>query len=84
MDKKSKTLLLIVEIIVAGSIVFTFYNTVIWHNYLITDQVPCNPQLEKCLEEVDDNGNIEYYKIVKLMANNVPRCQYSVNPCETE
>jgi hypothetical protein len=84
MDKKSKTLLLIVELIVAGSIVFTFYNTVLWHNYLITDQVPCDPQSEKCSEELDDNGETEYYKVVELVANNAPYCRYSVNPCETE
>lgn len=88
MDKKSKILLAILLLLVAGSVVLTYYRIMIKRDYLISSQVECDPYTEKCfiwncdpestIEGESCTGDLEadvwYYKIVKRNASRIPLC----------
>ncbi len=84
MDKKSKILLGVFFLLIAMSIGATYYRIVVRRDYLIENQVDCDPTLEKCFvyhcdpatesctgNEAEDTS---YYKIAKRKANKIPDC----------
>ncbi len=88
MDKKSKILLIIFSLLLAGSVGITTYKYGVKNDYLISGSVPCNPQIESCFyypcEEGDDSCNpdeVEYYKKVEKKAFNIERCDPAVEGC---
>lgn len=83
MTKKTKTLYLITLIILLFVVTFTFYKIFILHNYLVSYEVPCDPQIESCFviecdQETEEDCNIDnsekYYKLVEKKAFNVIKC----------
>jgi len=94
MDKKSKILLAIFLLLIAGSVAFTYYRIMIKKDYLISSQVDCDPYTEKCFiwncnpESTvegeactgDPEVDVWYYKIAKRNASRIPLC----NPEEDE
>jgi hypothetical protein len=88
MDKKSKILLAIFFLLIAGSVAFTYYRIMLKKDYLISSQVDCDPYTEKCfIWNCDPNSTVEgeactgdpetdiwYYKIAKRNASRIPLC----------
>lgn len=88
MDKKSKILLLILSLALMGSAGVTFYRYFIINNYLITNNIPCDPKTEICFyvpcTEGDNTCNpagIEYYKKIEKNAYNIKLCDPKVDGC---
>jgi len=88
MDKKSKILLIILVLILIGSASVTFYRYFISNNYLITDNIACEPKTEVCFyvpcAEEDDACNsaeVEYYKKIEKNASNIKLCDPEVDGC---
>ncbi len=94
MDKKSKILIWIVVILIIGSVGATYWRIFVKKDYIISNEVDCDPYSEKCfIWECDPASTVEgeactgdaetdiwYYKIAQRKASNIPLC----NPDEDE
>ena len=94
MDKKSKLLIAIVTLLILVSILITFWRIMIQRDYIIENQIDCDPYTEKCfIWECDPNSTVEgeactgdpemdiwYYAVAQRKAANIPFC----NPEEDE
>ena len=88
MDKKSKILLAVFFLLIAGSVAFTYYRIMLKKDYLISSQIDCDPYTEKCfIWNCDPNSTVEgeactgdpemdvwYYKIAQRNASRIPLC----------
>jgi len=94
MDKKSKLLIAIVTLLILISILITFWRIMIQRDYIIENQIDCDPYTEKCfIWECDPASTVEgeactgdpemdiwYYAVAQRKAANIPFC----NPEEDE
>jgi len=94
MDKKSKLLIAVVVILIMISILITFWRIMIQRDYIIENQIDCDPYAEKCfIWECDPASTVEgeactgdpemdiwYYAVAQRKAANIPFC----NPEEDE
>ena len=88
MDKKSKILIWVVIILILGSVGATYWRIFVKKDYLISNQVDCDPYSEKCfIWKCDPASTVEgekctgdpdtdtwYYKIAERKASNIPLC----------
>lgn len=88
MDKKSKILLAVFFLLIAGSVAFTYYRIMLKKDYLISSQIDCDPYTEKCfIWNCDPESTVEgeactgdpemdvwYYKIAQRNASRIPLC----------
>jgi len=88
MDKKSKILFIIFGLLILGSVSFTYWKIMVKRDYVIENQVDCDPYEEKCFiwecdSESSEEGekctgnpddDIWYYKIARRKAVNIPLC----------
>jgi len=88
MDKKSKILIWIVVILIIGSVGATYWRIFVKQDYVISNEVDCDPYEEACfiwecvpgsLEEWeqctgDPEMDVWYYKLVERKAANIPLC----------
>jgi hypothetical protein len=88
MDRKSKILLAVFFLLIAGSVAFTYYRIMVKKDYLISSQIDCDPYTEKCfIWNCDPNStapgeactgdpevDVWYYKIAKRNASRIPLC----------
>lgn len=92
MDKRSKILLWVLVAAVALSVALAFYRTIIKHDYLISQEISCNPETESCFVLVCDPAEDDtcvgteaertsYYKIIEKKAYNIPLCDSSAGDC---
>jgi hypothetical protein len=94
MDKKSKILLGVLGVFITLSVSATFYKTVILQDFIVYNQIDCDPSSESCFVWVCDpaldgedacTGNPEedtwYFKIAYRNAMNVPECAPEDGDC---
>jgi len=90
MDKKSKILLWILILAAIVSVGITFYKTIIKKDYLISEQISCNPQIESCFVSrcdptIDEGCELDesttYYKIIEKKAANILLCDPNSESC---
>jgi hypothetical protein len=92
MDKKSKILFLVFGLLLAGSLLATYYRYIVVKDYVIEAQVNCDPLTEQCFVVVCDpemgeecSGNREedtsYYKILHRNARHIPACNPEAPDC---
>ena len=77
-------LIVLVSIFILGTLWYAFNRFYIEKDYLVTQQISCDPETENCFvwqcdpttetcsENEDDN--IAYYKIIEKRAFNIPEC----------
>jgi hypothetical protein len=96
MDKKSKILIIVVLILIAGSVVATYWRIMVKKDYIISAQADCDPTTDKCfIWNCDPNSQVEsekctgdtekdiwYYQIIKRKAANIPLCDPKDENCE--
>lgn len=92
MDKKSKILLWVFALLIAGSVGVTYWRIMIQKDYIIEAEVDCDPTLETCFvyecdpeaEECtgDPEEDIYYYKMIRRNAANIPLCDPADENCE--
>jgi len=92
MDKKSKILFLVFFIVLAGSVLVTYYRYIVIKDYIIEAQINCDPMAEACFVSVCDPENgeectgnpeedISYYKILHRNAKYIPLCDPQAADC---
>lgn len=88
MDKKSKVLLWVLALLIVGSVAVTYWRIMIKKDYVIENQVDCDPYEKACFVwKCDPNSTVEgeacvndpekdiwYYAVAKRNAANVPLC----------
>lgn len=88
MDKKSKILLGVVFLLIVASIGATYWRIFVKKDYVIENQVDCDPTVDKCFIwkcdpasttegeacTGDPEKDIWYYQIAKRGAANIPMC----------
>jgi hypothetical protein len=82
---KSRTLLVLVILLVVGSISATYYRTFIVKDYLVEFHAPCDPATESCyLEECwEEPCEPVYYKLMTKSAGTVfAQCGKDVSECD--
>ncbi len=82
MEKKNKVLFMITILLIIIVSIVTYYSIFISHNYVITFEVPCDPNLESCFvvgcdstqsEDCKTNSS-DYYKLIERKASDVMKC----------
>jgi len=88
MDKKTKTIFKIGLVLILLTIVITYYNIFIRHNYFVDIEVSCDPSLEFCFvgdcdSSVDDTciNNKYSYKLIEKKAYSAMQCQEGDEDC---
>lgn len=88
MDKKSKILIWVVVVLIIGSVGATYWRIFVEKDYIISNEVDCDPYSEACfIWECDPASTVEgeactndpevdiwYYKIAERKAANIPLC----------
>ncbi len=88
MDKKSKLLIAIVTMLILISILITFWRIMIKRDYIIENQIDCDPTIDACfIWECDPESTVEgeactgdpemdswYYQIARRNAAKIPMC----------
>ncbi len=94
MDKKSKILFVVLGVLITGSIVIAFYKNIIKRDYVVENQIDCDPYEKACFVwkcdpastvegeacTNDPEKDIWYYAIAKRNAGKIPLC----NPATAE
>jgi len=95
LDRKSKILFIFLGVLIAGSIMATYWRYTVRRDYIIQAKIDCDPEKENCfiwkcdplsLEEgkkctgIPDN-DIWYYKIFRRNAKNIPNCDPDDENC---
>ncbi len=94
-DKRSKALFVLLGVLIAGSIVVTYWRYMIKRDYVIQAQIDCDPEKESCLiwrcdpaSSVDGeectgvpDKDIWYYKVLSRNAKNIPDCDPKDESC---
>ena len=83
MDTKSKVLIVLFFTLLGIGFASKYYTFFIQQDFLVYDQIPCNPALESCFiaaceEEVCENAP---YKKIEKSAQNIPFCDPSAEAC---
>lgn len=80
MDKKSIIVMLPLFVLVIAA-AYNYHRIVIKKDYIISAAISCDPEAEDCyknkcvLEKSEDClGTLEYYKVIKKRAYNIPDC----------
>jgi hypothetical protein len=95
MDKKSKILVIVIFILIAGVVAVTYWRIMIKKDYIISAQTDCDPAMEKCfIWNCDSKSTVEgeactgdpetdtwYYKIIERKAYNIPLCDPKDENC---
>jgi hypothetical protein len=92
MDKKSKILLIVVVLTIAGSVFATYYRYFIKKDYYIEAQTDCDPSMEACFVSVcdpetdpecpqEESERAYYYKLIKKKASSIPLCDPNDPDC---
>jgi hypothetical protein len=93
MDKKSKILIWLVVVLIIGSVGATYWRIFVQKDYIISNEIDCDPYTEKCfIWECDPASQVEgeactgdaetdiwYYKIAERKAANIPLCDPATN-----
>ncbi|MEK9151399.1 MAG: hypothetical protein AAB547_02105 [Patescibacteria group bacterium] len=93
MDTKSKALFAIFGILIAGSVVVSYYKFMIARDYIIQAEAECDPYTEACFiwecdptvegectgDPVEDTS---YYKLIERNAKNIPLCDPNDEDCD--
>lgn len=88
MDKKSKIFLVVFFLLIVGSVGATYWRIFVKKNYIIENQVDCDPYVDACfIWECDPESTVEgeactgdeeadiwYYQIARRKAFNIPLC----------
>lgn len=88
MDKKSKIFFVVFFLLLAGSVSASAYKYVFARNYIVENEIDCDPETENCFvwecdpqavseDEActgDPEADIWYYKVVRRKASKVPDC----------
>jgi hypothetical protein len=96
MDKKSKIFFIILGLLITGSILTTYYRTMISKNYITEAQADCDPYAQKCfIWECDPQSNVEgekctgdpekdiwYYSLVERNSSKIPLCDPNDENCK--
>jgi hypothetical protein len=91
MTKKDKIFWVVVILFALGLIIFAYYNTVVFKNFMIQAETTCDPFSEtsrKCFVWVcdpadddtcpnDELERVSYYKIINKKASNIALCEAS-------
>lgn len=81
MEKKSKILFILTICVVVLSMSSTYYKVVGEKDYLLSAEIPCDPQNENCYITKDaETGEANTYKIIEQPANLFPNC----NPADAD
>lgn len=92
MDKKSVILFYLLFAVVVAVIALTYYRVVVRHDYVVSMELDCDPELESCFvyvcdpledEECSENPDeqIYYYKIINKNARNIVPCGLPAEEC---
>lgn len=89
LDKRLSILIIFFFSILTISCVLIYYRVFIAQDYLISAQVPCDPNTESCfvyvcdpqVEECGDFSEEEYYKIIYKEAKNIAPCDIGATEC---
>ena len=95
MDKKSKILIAVILLLIAGSVAVTYWRIMVKKDYIISAQTDCDPTLENCFVwNCNPNSQVEgeactgdpeediwYYKTIKRKAANIPLCDPNDENC---
>lgn len=100
MERSSRVFFLVISVLIAGSVVVTYYRFFVARDYLVQAQADCDPYTEACfvyvcdpLEEEGCTGDLledtSYHKLIDRLARNVPLCEADeetciVLPCATD
>jgi hypothetical protein len=96
MDKKSKILLTVFFLLIIVSVGATFWRIYIKKDYVIQNQIDCDPTINKCfIWECDPASTVEgeactgdpetdiwYYQIAERNANMIPNCDPNDENCD--
>lgn len=88
MDRKTKIFFLIIGLSIIGSVAATFYRFMIEKDYVIENQIDCDPSIDRCFVwKCDPASDVEgekctgdpekdtwYYQIARRKAANIPLC----------
>lgn len=88
MDKKSKMLMAVLAFFILLSVAVTFWRIIIKRDYIIENQIDCDPTMDACfIWECDPESTVEgeactgdpemdiwYYQIARRNAANIPLC----------
>ncbi len=94
MGKSSRVFFLVAFILITGSIVVTYYRFFIARDYVVQEEVGCDPYTEACFifvcdplvdEECtgDSSEDTSYYKLMDRVAKNAPLCEVGDETCDT-
>lgn len=89
MNKKTKIILIITSILILIVLLINYYKIFIIHNYKISFEVPCDPNIENCFvlecdqDAIDDCTNVpnEYYKLIERKVSGVNVCKENDFDC---
>jgi len=90
-----KILFIIIGILIAASVVATYWRIVVKRDYIVQAQTDCDPTTENCfIWQCDPQSNVEgeactgdpesdiwYYKIIRRNAKNIPLCDPNDENC---
>lgn len=93
MDKKTKIFFAIFFLLIAGSVALTYYRIMVKKDYIVENQIDCDPAAETCfIWECDPESDVEgeactgdpeadiwYYKIAYRNAGMIPLCDPNVD-----
>lgn len=86
MDVKTKSLLGVSIILIVISLLMSYNKFIIRKDFVVYNQIPCDPERESCfIERADEGSNEEdyYYKAFYRKAANIPLCDPEKDPkCE--
>jgi hypothetical protein len=94
-SRGGKILLIVICILIAGSVVATYWRIVVKRDYIVQAQIDCDPESENCFiwkcdpnstEEGeactgDADNDIWYYKLFFRNAKNIPNCDPDDEDC---
>ena len=85
MDTKSKLLVAAFIVIVAAAIFWKYDTFVTQRDFLVHDQVSCDPSTESCFsydcDEGDEECDAEPFKKIRKSARNIPLCPNYTGGC---
>ncbi|MDD5639846.1 MAG: hypothetical protein PHR47_03550 [Candidatus Pacebacteria bacterium] len=86
MDKKPTKLHILFFVFLLSIICFSYAKFIIFKDYYIKIEVPCNPETENCFvfdcdKESDDCKKFDYYKLIKKKAYSFPQCNQDLSNC---
>ena len=92
MDRKSKIFFIVLAVMVALSIVVSYFKFMVFRDYIVEAQANCDPATEACfVHECDSTAgetcsgkpeeDTSYYKLIKRSAKNIPTCDPAADGC---